>query len=210
MARSLTAFGIVAAVLSVGCVPVTEQAGDVEKAEPDKELVGAWSTQKSKSTGIAALIKVGVLTIDAPEVKGNPKGLMRGVMKSDDDTESEVWFFCTTVEKHTYASLIMDAGKGKEVPKFDKEGAFAKWKKEPIKPYLVARYARDGDKLTLDYGNNEVFNKLMKDEKIKGDGNKVIELYSTPAGWFAEYFGKNAPDKVFDGTNMIELKREKK
>jgi hypothetical protein len=27
---------------------------------------------------------------------------------------------------------------------------------------------------------------------------------------FAEDFGKNAPDKVFDKTNMIELKREKK
>ena len=28
--------------------------------------------------------------------------------------------------------------------------------------------------------------------------------------WFAEYLRKNGPDNVFDKTNAIELKREKK
>lgn len=208
MARSLIAFGIVAALLSVGCVPVTEPVGDVEKAEPDKKLVGKWTTQKGD--GIAEQFEVAALTIDAPEVKGNPKGLLRGVMKLKNGNESEMWFFLVAVGKHAYANILLGTTPENEEPKFDKEGAFANWNKRARRAYFVFRYTRDGDKLTLDCGNNEVFNKLMKDEKISGDGGKPIQVYSTPAGWFAEYFGKNAPDEVFDGTNMIELKREKK
>lgn len=197
------------AVLSPGCIPVTEPLGDVGKAEPDKILIGKWSVIKGHGT--VDLLKAKTLTIDAPDVKGNPKGLMRCVTKwvvADEDTT--LWFFPTTVGKHTYASVLLGA-RGDEPPAFHTEGSFAKWTKEAEKRYLVCRYARDGDTVKLNWGNDAVFRRLMQDAGIKeGAGEKAIEYYPTPAGWVAGYLEKTGPDKLFDGTNLLVLAREKK
>ena len=199
-------FPVLAAValVGVGCVPVTEPVGAVEKAEPDKELVGKWTV--TKSVGLADAFRLKALTIDVPDVKGNPKGLMRAVMKSDD--EKPIWFFITTVGKHTYASVILKDDPDRS--DFTKEGGFADWKKATGKQYFIFRYARDGNELTIDCGNNDTFNALMSDSKIKGLGAKPIEYYETPAGWLAKYLDKTGPEKIFDGSNALMLEREKK
>ena len=99
---------------------------------------------------------------------------------------------------------------GGDLPPFGKEDVYAKWKKEPNKRYFIFKYARDGDTLTLDCGDNDVFTKLMKNEKFKGDGGKYVEFYDTPPGWLAKYLDKTRPEKLFDKSNFLELKRDKK
>jgi hypothetical protein len=195
------------AVLSPGCVPVTEPVGDIDKAEPDKNLVGKWTV--TKSSGLAAELKIEALAVSAPEVKGNPKGLMRASMNQGGG-ESPIWFFVATVGKHTYVNGIVGPPDGSNLPAFEEEGSYAEWKKGERKRYFVFRTARDGDKLTLDCGNNDTFTKLMKDAGIKDDDAKYLPYFNTPAGWFTKNLDKTAPDKIFDGTNVLELKREKK
>ena len=195
------------ALVGVGCVPVTEPVGNIDKAEPDNALVGKWTVTRSR--GLAEVFKVQSLTIDVPDVKGNPKGLMRAVMKANND--GEVWFHITTVGKHTYANTVLESkDSNADFQSFKDEGAFAKWKNEANKRYFVFRYVRDGDALTIDCGSTDAFGALMKDEKIDTGGGKPIDFFATPAGWLAKYFEKNGPEKLFDGTNSLELKREKK
>jgi hypothetical protein len=50
----------------------------------------------------------------------------------------------------------------------------------------------------------------MKTEKFKSSGDKYITFYSAPAGWLTKHLDKNGPEKIFDGTNRLVLKREKK
>jgi hypothetical protein len=195
------------AFVALGCVSVTQPVSDIDKAELDKALAGKWSVTKGRGT--ADLLQIKSLTVDAPEVKDNPKGLMRGVMDQG-DRESEFWFFTSTVGKHTYANLILAPSHRDEPPKFGKEGAFAKWKKSETKSYFIIRYTRDGDAMTMDCGNYDTFTALMKDAKIKGDGAKYVEFFDTPAEWLAKYLDKTGPDKLFDGTNTLALTREKK
>jgi hypothetical protein len=193
------------AALCAGCVPVTQPVGDIDKVGPDKALVGKWSAAKARGTPVVFNIKS--LTVDAPEVKGNPKGLMRAIMNPGNN-ESELWFFTTTVGKHTYANVLLGAADRTDVPRFAGEGNFARWKKG-IKRYFVFRYVRDGDTLTIDCGNNETFAALMKDAKIRGDGGKPFEYFDTPAGWLARHLDKTGPGKLFDGRNSLELTRDK-
>ena len=54
-----------AAALLPGCVPVTEPLSDVNKAEPDRRLVGTWKEEKDRDPSPCR--------IDTPDVKGNPK-----------------------------------------------------------------------------------------------------------------------------------------
>ena len=196
---SLRVFGLFAfAVLASGCVPVTEPVGDIDKAEPDKNLVGSWTdSDENKET----------LVIDVPAVKGNPKGLMRAVMNGNkaDDPSNVCWFFTTTIGKHTYANIILHE---KEVfPQFGAEGDFAKWQKDAAKRYFIFRYSRDGDKLKVDGGAESVVKKLMTDEKIA-----MVEgmWYKTPAGWLTKYLDKNDPDVIYDGSNARTYRRLKK
>lgn len=190
------------ALVVIGCVPVTEPVGDIDKTEPNKALVGKWTVTKGR--GFAELVKTGSLVFDIPDVKGNPKGLM---CETAND-QSTIWFF-TTAGKNTYANVILDAG-GSTPPQFDKQGEFVKWKKEEAKRYFVFKYVLDGDKLTIDCGSFDTFSALMKDEKIGDDGRKHVPFFYTPAGWLAKYLDKNDPDKLFDGTNALTLEREKK
>ncbi len=201
--RSLLLFAF--AVLAPGCVPVTEPVGDIDKAERDKALVGTWSVTKAK--GLAGVFSIRTVIVDAPDVKGNPKGLMRALW---DEKDSDLWFFTSTVGKSAYMTVFVGSGNGDKPPVLHKEGEYAKWKKEEVKRYFVFRYERDGDALTIDCGNYETFPKLMQDAKIKGDGSKHIEYFATPAGWLDKYLAKSGPDKVFDGSNVVVLKREKK
>ena len=48
------------------------------------------------------------------------------------------------------------------------------------------------------------------DAKFENDGRKDMPRYTTPAGWLDKYLAKTGPDKVFDGSNVVVLKREKK
>jgi hypothetical protein len=197
---SLRVFGLFAvAVLSSGCVPVTEPLGDIDKAEPDKNLIGSWTvSDENKET----------LAIDVPAVKGNPKGLMRAVTNGKpDDPSNVIWFFTTSVGKHSYANVILTETAATSPP-LGKEGEFAKWKQDAKKRYFVFRYTRDGDKLAVDGGNNTAFEKLMAAEKIemlKDEG-----FYATPAGWLAKYLDKNGPETIYDRTNTRDYRRAKK
>jgi hypothetical protein len=193
-------------LFAAGCVPVTEPVGPIDKAEPDKNLAGTWTVVDA--SGSAKSADPQEVVVDVPEVKGNPKGLMRALTKRGGD---EVWFFVTTAGKHTYASLILAPNDVGGPLKFSKEGAFEEWQKAENKWYFVFRYARNGDKLTVDCGNHSAFTDLMKDEKIEANrGDKPLEFYKTPAGWLAKYLDKTGPAKLFDKTNYLDLKREKK
>ena len=195
------------AILSAGCLPVTQPLGDINKAEPDKTLVGKWTTTVSR--GAPKVLDVNAITVDAPVVKGNPEGLMRATL-TQYGRDTEFWFFTATAGKHTYLSLILSGKDNNDPPKFSTEGEFAKWKKQSKKQFFVCRYAPDGDRLTLDCGNNETFGALMRDAKIGSDDSKPIEFYDAPVGWLDKYLDKTGPDKLFDGTNSLKLKREKK
>jgi hypothetical protein len=200
MSRSLLAC-CAAALLAAGCVPVTEPIGDITKAEQDKELVGKWTV--TKRDGVVVTDEQDAYTFDVPEVKGNPKGLMR-VRRQDKDA---LWFFVSPVGKHTYANIILGE---RDLPAFDKEDEYAKWQKAEKKQFFVFRYVRDGDTLTIDGGNAKTFEARMKDEGIEPDKGEHLSFFKTPTGWLAKYFDKNGSDKIYDGSNSIVLKREKK
>src|SRR5438105_1114186 len=99
MVRRLLPLCALLALFCVGCVPVTEPVGDVTTAEADNGLVGTWANKNQKDKG--------VLRIDAPEVKGNPKGLMRMAFLEDKKGEA-LWFFVATVGKEKYGNILAD------------------------------------------------------------------------------------------------------
>jgi hypothetical protein len=185
------------AVLSPGCVPVTEPLGDIDKAEPDKKLLGKWQGDGEK------------LEIDVPAVKGNPKGLMRVVSVMPGGERASCWFHCTTVGKHAYATIYLDWGRpvGNLFADFPDEGDFGKYAKGDARRYCVIKYALDGDKLVLDPGSEKPFEALMKGAKIEAE-NGV--WYKTPAGWLAKYLEKTGPDKIYDGSFGWTYRRAKK
>jgi hypothetical protein len=194
-----------AIVFAGGCVPVTQPLTDIEKAEPDKELVGAWTV--TKTNGFSTSAQDNTLTFDVPEVKDNPKGLMRVVMKKETES-TPLWFIVSPVGKHKYANILLPE---KEGPlQFEKAGVYADWQKVEKKQFFVFRYVRDGDTLTIDCGNFDAFRDRMTTEKIRSVEGKHVEFFETPAGWLAKYFDKNGSDKVFDGSNSLVARREKK
>ena len=54
------------------------------------------------------------------------------------------------------------------------------------KRFFIFRYIRDGDTLTIDYGNSDAFAKLMRVADIHDDGAKHVPFFLTPADWFSE------------------------
>ncbi|MCI0701167.1 MAG: hypothetical protein L0241_08795 [Planctomycetia bacterium] len=185
--------------LFAGCVPVTQPVSDIEKSEPDKALVGKW---------IDKLDPKRTITIDVPNVKGNPKGLMRAVQNdAGDDPEQILWFYTSTIGKHTYANIVLNPKEGLKSPPFHKQGEFEKWKKTPTKRYFIFRLTIEKDALTVDGGDKFTFNKLMDAEKFAETDSGC---YQTPAGWLAKYLEKNGPDKIFDRGNTQEFTRAKK
>jgi len=199
--RVLTLF--VFAVLSPGCIPVTEPVGDIDKAEPDKALVGSWEPTDQVGEGE-------VWVVERPEVKGNPKGLMRvaivgkGKKREDVKDKSSLWFFATLVGKHTYANILLATGHRHHVAHLDKEGAYADWAKSDKRGYGIVRYEFDADRLTVLVEDEAGVKKLMKANRFAMSG----DLYQTPAGWFAKHLEKNGPDGLF--VNATSLTRSKK
>jgi tetratricopeptide (TPR) repeat protein len=191
-------------VLLAGCVVrVTEPLSDPVKAKPDKRLLGKWQG-KSRSSDMQIDIPSD-MQIDIPAVKGNPKGLMRWVCCGRaEDPPVALWFFTTTIGQHTYATFFSHSS---ESPDFCKEGAFEKWNNAKNRRCVIVRFTLDGDKLTLDGGDGEVMDKLMKAAKIKTLW--ADQFFKTPPGWLAKYFEKNGPEKLYNGKNVRKWQRPK-
>ena len=139
--RYATLAALTLAALGTGCVPVTEPLSDVEKAEPDKALVGSWGVVPDPKAKPDPPEAKGI-KISVPGVKGNPKGLMCSGGDTDDSKEG-IWFYTTKIGKYTYANIIMMTKKDDFV-QFGDVGAFASWQKDPDKRYWIFRYTIDG------------------------------------------------------------------
>ena len=226
--RYATLAALTLAALGTGCVPVTEPLSDVEKAEPDKALVGSWGVVPDPKAKPDPPEAKGI-KISVPGVKGNPKGLMcaeflgvapdqnpvgvkgnpKGLMcygGDTDDSKEGIWFYTTKIGKYTYANIIMMTKKDDFV-QFGDVGAFASWQKDPDKRYWIFRYTIDGAKLTVDGGDAAIVKGVMNGAKIERVGRD--EFYKTPAGWLASYFDKSGGDKIYDGTLTAKFRKLK-
>jgi hypothetical protein len=201
--RILTAcaFGL----LSSGCIPVTQPVGDIDKAEPNMDLIGSWLDEESPPQ---------LWVVDRPEVKGNPKGLMRvrivakGKKIEDARPNDTMWFFTSTVGKHIYANLLVPPDKPEASIDFGKEDGYTAWMKSKNPGFFIAQLTLKGPVLTIDPGNQTAFEELMKDEKIDKNG----EFYRTKSGWLAGYLEKTGPAKIFTngkGKNTLRRLKEK-
>jgi hypothetical protein len=198
--RILTLFALV--IFSPGCIPVTEPVGDIDKAEPDKALLGTWVLAE-KQTPEMNKVKIEL----APKVKGNPKGLMLmtflGYPFPKEGTQ--FFFYLTTIGKEQYGNLLLDINdlRRLKIAHFNKEGEYDKWSKGTGRRYLVFRTAATKDGLIINWGDEVAFKALMKDEKIPQDDknlsteDKKIFSFQTPAGWLAKYLEKNGRAKIF-------------
>lgn len=183
MSRPLSVlFAFVA--LSPGCIPVTEPLGDIEKAEPDKALLGTW-----KDSGGDRVIRIDL----APEVKGNPKGLMR-ITKPDKKPDEGMWFFVTTVDKQTYGNLCFDTEK-KDKLDFRKASEYEQWAKGQNRAYYVFKYTAGKDEIITNPGNGKAFKAIAADAKITE--NRKTAGFETPPGWLAKYLGANGSGRLF-------------
>ena len=188
--------GLFAAVLlAAGCVLVTEPLSDVNKAEPDKDLVGKWLKNASSPDD---------LVIDHPAVKDNPKGLMR-VTTGTAGQASVIWFYCSTVEKKTYVNCLADRAANGGSPPLEKPGEFAKWEKSKTRGYVVMQYTLSGDDLTVDVGEEKAVEKAFAAAGFEKEKDKY---YRTPDGALAKYLATDA-DKVFNGQGKATYKRAK-
>jgi hypothetical protein len=194
-------FGLVAfaVVLAPGCIPVTNPVGDIEKAEPDKSLVGVWVSTKNTSDK---------LRIETQEVKGVPKGLMTMTALGTDPERDPIWFFPSPVGKERFGNLCMDVDgdKGSVLPNFGKDRAYARWAKSKGRLYIVFRYSAAKDEITLNFGDEKAYDAVAKEAKLK----EVKEgLYETPEGWLAGYLEKNGSDKLFPADKDVKFTRAK-
>jgi hypothetical protein len=189
------------AVLSPGCVPVTEPVGDIDKAEPDKNLVGTWVSTKNKSD---------VLRIETQEVKGVPKGLMTMTALGTDPEREPMWMFVSTVGKERFGNLCMDIGGKKDevLPNFGKEGAYARWSKKKTRLYIVFRYSTARDEITLNSGDEKAYESVAKEAKLTRLNDD--SPYETPVGWLAGYLDKNGSGKIFPTDKDEKFNRVKK
>jgi hypothetical protein len=185
---------LVLAVSSAGCVPVTDPVGDINKAEPNQALIGSWRDNEQAPR---------LWVVDHPEVKGNPKGLVRlrvlerGQKLEDVKSKDSLWFFTANAGEHTYANLLVLANTPKKVewePDFTRPGQYDEWTKHPQSGYFVARLAVKGPVVTLDYGNSDAFKALMNKQNFM----EIGEFYKTTPGWLTTYLEKNSPTGIFN------------
>lgn len=204
------AFPLVAfAILSSGCLPVTTPVGDIDKAEPNNDLIGTWRDQEQEPR---------LWIVDRPEVKGNPKGLMRvrlvekGKTIEDLKPRDAVWFFTAAAGQHTYVNMLALSNKPKKVewePDFAREGEYAEWAKHDQRGYWVAHLVIRGRVVTTHGGNDRAFEDLMKKQKFMEVGG----YYMPTPGWFTEYLDKNGPGAIFNagkGDQILTRVDEKK
>jgi hypothetical protein len=206
MSRRIAAL-IAFALLSAGCVPVTEPVGDIDKAEPNKDLIGTWEDHERSAQ---------LWVVDRPEVKGNPKGLMRvrivekGKRIEDAKPGDTMWFFTAAAGKHTYANMLLLAeGSGANPPDFARESVYAEWAKNDKRGYYVAHLALKGPVVTIDSGDHRAFEELMKKENVAKDR----EFYKTARGWLSTSLEKNGPEAIFKsdkGKNTLRRVEGKK
>ena len=199
MLRGYLVPAIVAALLSAGCVPVTEPVGDITKAKPDKELIGIW-TAADESPKLT-------IKIDTVEVEGNPTGLMRMNLLESKANDEPVWFFVSTVGKEKYGNLCFDTQTDQgSPPDFGKKGAYEKWAKGKTRAYFVFRYTAGKDQITLNFGDEKTFKAVAEEAKLpmKAKG------FETPAGWLEKYLDKNGHKTVFPASADKTLTRMKK
>ena len=177
--------------LSAGCVPVTEPVGSIEKAEPNKDLIGTWRDEEKEPA---------LWIVDRPDVKGNPKGLMRlrllekGKSIEDLQPKDAVWFFTTSVSRNTYANALVLSNKPKKVgrePDLAREGGYAEWARHDQRGYWVGHLTIKGPVLTTDPGDHLAFEALMMKQKFM----EVGEFYKTTPGWLTAYLEKNGPER---------------
>ena len=197
--RVLAVFAL--AVLSTGCIPVAEPVGDIDKAEPDKKLLGEWRGEKHEELWV----------VDHPEVKGNPRGLMRAIFvpkgKKVEDAKpgSVCWFFLAKVGKHAYANVLLVGGENHpDFAQLEKEGAYAAWAKNEKRGYGIVLLAIEGETITISMEADSQVEKLMK-------ANQFVEsdhIYKTPPGWLAKHLEKHGPDGLFE--KMDTFSRMKK
>ncbi len=208
-------------LLLPGCVFLVNQPlSDPDKAESDKRLVGKWELVSASQVSVVGentpgsrLFEQGrvqgekkLCAIDLPAVKGNPKGLMHCR-----DAEHDFWFFITTIGKHTYWTVYLDAKGG--CADFSQEGAFAKWNKGDLRLYEILLAVPDGDRLTLHQGGIESVKKVMADELIPagkmGKDLESFEYFKTPPGWLAKYLEKHGPDALYNyGASVTWMRPE--
>ncbi len=197
MIRRLLPAVAVLALVAVGCVPVTEPVGDVTKAELDKDLIGIWTGSDGKDA----------LKIDAPVVKGNPKGLMRWTFAASKN-EEPIWFFVATVGKEKYGNMCLSTGEAQKGSlDFAKDGAYEKWAKSKTRAYCVFHYTTGKDEISLNFGDEKAFKAVAGEAKLAQVNN--TEVYVTPAGWLEKYLDKNGRDKVFPNGKSETFKRSK-
>jgi hypothetical protein len=198
--RYLMAF--IAGALGAGCVPVSDGAGDINKAESDKNLIGSWLDQEREPRR---------WVVDRPEVKGNPKGVMRvriadkGEKLESLKAKDALWFFTATVGKETYVNTFV----GKPDPDLSQEGGFAKWLQDEKRGYFVGHLKIERDRVTINPGDHEVFDDLMKEAKFSKVSKSPI--YKTTPGWLTKYLEKTGPKLLFapDPKSTIVLTRVK-
>ncbi|MBM3981893.1 MAG: hypothetical protein FJ304_16800 [Planctomycetes bacterium] len=160
-------------------------------------LVGTWNDSDGKA----------VLKIDAPVVKGNPKGLMRWTF-TESKNEKSIWFFVATVGEEKYGNLCLSTDDSKGALDFSKEGAYEKWTKTKTRAYVVFHYTTGKDQISLNFGNEKAFKAIATEAKLK----KVTEssdVYVTPAGWLDKYLDMNGREKVFPNDDAKKFTRSK-
>lgn len=195
--RTVWLLGLV--VFLPGCIPSLEPLSDPAKAEPDKRLLGEWAKPGEKAP----------LRIDMPEVKGNPKGLMRATdptkPNSADDT---MWFSVTRLNQETYINVLGETNrKGSPFPDFSTEGEFAKWQRSPGKACLIIHYAAGDEELVVNTGAEKALKELLKKEKIEVTKDDIPKF---PEGWLAKYLTKNGPGGLYPKEKGQKLVRQKK
>src|SRR5262245_15300811 len=183
------------AALCAGCVPVNEPVGDIDKAEPNKDFIGAWKTDEAHSQ---------LWFVDRPEVKGNPKGLMRvrivdaGKKAEDAGRGESMWIFSSKIGDQTYVNALLQNPATKDGfpvdPDFSKEGAYAEWRKSDKRGFYVAHLEIRQDVVTVDPGNFGAFQELMRKENFTTMGS----FYKTDPAWLTRYLEKNGPKGIFD------------
>jgi hypothetical protein len=195
MSRSILSLLALVVVLSPGCVPVADPVGDIDTAEPNKDLIGTWKDEETQPR---------LWVVDRPEVKGNPKGLMRvrivesGTKLEDVTARDSIWFFTGTAGKELYVNSLQIAEKSgsgvAQSPDLGQEGGYAEWRRSKERGFYVAQVAIKGPVLTIDPGNHRAFIELMEKEKFPAPR----EFYQTGPGWLAKYLEKNGPKGIFD------------
>jgi hypothetical protein len=192
------------AILSAGCVPVTEPLTPVEKAEPDKALVGTWKLTYAKLTGRDPQL----LRIEADPGKGNPKGMMKFVIVKG-AREEPIWVHLSKIGTERYGSAYMASFKDIAFADFGKDGAYEAWKKGEGKWYLVFAYSVENDELQIDLGHCRSTDNLMQGEKFPVDPAARI-AYRAPAGWLVQGLEKNGKDFLFKYGEPWTYERVKK